>query len=182
MRGWLLRTGSAQLVPIRPGLAAGRKKIKLSGLALDHKVTGDRFYTHVTIVGQRLSQKAPSLEEGADVFISSQDVRGASENPPESECLVKRPVLGDNEGGSSCLVNTHPKRSFSLLVVSPHPWRRWNMLPIYRWGQSELREFWKFRLRGTGFLGEGGREKLPEGGRLSRPVGQLVSSGLPSTL
>ncbi|XP_059261184.1 large neutral amino acids transporter small subunit 3 isoform X2 [Mustela nigripes] len=59
------------------------KKIKLSGLALDHKVTGDRFYTHVTIVGQRLSQKAPSLEEGADVFISSQDVRGASENPPE---------------------------------------------------------------------------------------------------
>ncbi|EFB19492.1 hypothetical protein PANDA_011748, partial [Ailuropoda melanoleuca] len=59
------------------------KKIKLSGLALDHKVTGDRFYTHVTIVGQRLSQKAPSLEEGADVFISSQDVRGASESRPE---------------------------------------------------------------------------------------------------
>uniref|UniRef100_A0A8C0MG49 Solute carrier family 43 member 1 n=1 Tax=Canis lupus familiaris TaxID=9615 RepID=A0A8C0MG49_CANLF len=60
-----------------------KKKIKLSGLALDHKVTGDRFYTHVTIVGQRLSQKAPSLEEGADVFISSQDVRGASGSPPE---------------------------------------------------------------------------------------------------
>ncbi|XP_006728629.2 large neutral amino acids transporter small subunit 3 [Leptonychotes weddellii] len=59
------------------------KKIKLRGLALDHKVTGDRFYTHVTVVGQRLSQKAPSLEEGADVFISSQDVRGASESPPE---------------------------------------------------------------------------------------------------
>ncbi|XP_008055990.1 large neutral amino acids transporter small subunit 3 [Carlito syrichta] len=59
------------------------KKIKLSGLALDHKVTGDRFYTHVTIVGQRLSQKAPSLEEGADAFISSQDVRGTSENLPE---------------------------------------------------------------------------------------------------
>ncbi|XP_012605419.2 large neutral amino acids transporter small subunit 3 isoform X2 [Microcebus murinus] len=59
------------------------KKIKLSGLALDHKVTGDRFYTHVTIVGQRLSQKAPSLEEGADVFISSQDVRGTSEKLPE---------------------------------------------------------------------------------------------------
>ncbi|XP_025783932.1 large neutral amino acids transporter small subunit 3 [Puma concolor] len=59
------------------------KKIKLSGLALDHKVTGDRFYTHVTIVGQRLSQKAPSLEDGAEVFISSQDVRGISESPPE---------------------------------------------------------------------------------------------------
>uniref|UniRef100_A0A8C8SER9 Solute carrier family 43 member 1 n=1 Tax=Pelusios castaneus TaxID=367368 RepID=A0A8C8SER9_9SAUR len=40
------------------------KKIKLSGLALDHKVTGDRFYTHVTAVGQRLSQKGPCLQEG----------------------------------------------------------------------------------------------------------------------
>ncbi|XP_003801385.1 large neutral amino acids transporter small subunit 3 isoform X2 [Otolemur garnettii] len=59
------------------------KKIKLSGLALDHKVTGDRFYTHVTTVGQRLSQKAPSLEEGDDIFISSQDVRGTSEKLPE---------------------------------------------------------------------------------------------------
>ncbi|XP_048216126.1 large neutral amino acids transporter small subunit 3 isoform X2 [Perognathus longimembris pacificus] len=60
------------------------KKIKLIGLALDHKVTGDRFYAHVTIVGQRLSQKAPSLEEGADTFISSQDVHSTSENLPET--------------------------------------------------------------------------------------------------
>ncbi|XP_042532144.1 large neutral amino acids transporter small subunit 3 isoform X4 [Dipodomys spectabilis] len=59
------------------------KKIKLIGLALDHKVTGDRFYAHVNIVGQRLSQKAPSLEEGADTFISSQDVRSTSEHLPE---------------------------------------------------------------------------------------------------
>lgn len=65
---------------------AHRKKIKLSGLALDHKVTGDRFYTHVTVVGQRLSQKAPSLEDSAEVFISSQDVRTTSEQPSESEC------------------------------------------------------------------------------------------------
>ncbi|KAM3852094.1 large neutral amino acids transporter small subunit 3 isoform 1-T3 [Vipera latastei] len=38
------------------------KKIKLSSLALDHKVTGDRFYLHVTAVGQRLSQREPQLE------------------------------------------------------------------------------------------------------------------------
>ncbi|XP_015454499.1 large neutral amino acids transporter small subunit 3 isoform X2 [Pteropus alecto] len=55
------------------------KKIKLTGLALDHKVTGDRFYTHVTIVGQRLSQKAPSME-GDGINISSQDVHRTSEN------------------------------------------------------------------------------------------------------
>uniref|UniRef100_A0A667IQ77 Solute carrier family 43 member 1 n=1 Tax=Lynx canadensis TaxID=61383 RepID=A0A667IQ77_LYNCA len=66
------------------------KKIKLSGLALDHKVTGDRFYTHVTIVGQRLSQKAPSLEDGAEVFISSQDVRGISESPPEKTDILRK--------------------------------------------------------------------------------------------
>lgn len=33
------------------------KKVKLNVLALDHKVTGDRFYVHVTAVGQRLSQR-----------------------------------------------------------------------------------------------------------------------------
>jgi LAT3 family solute carrier family 43 protein 1 len=80
-----LNAYSVWLIPTCSGLAASRKKIKLIGLALDHKVTGDRFYTHVTNVGQRLSQKAPSLEEGADTFISSQDVRGTSENLPESE-------------------------------------------------------------------------------------------------
>ncbi|XP_073901939.1 large neutral amino acids transporter small subunit 3 isoform X4 [Castor canadensis] len=69
-----------------------RKKIKLIGLALDHKVTGDRFYTHVTNVGQRLSQKAPSLEEGADTFISSQDVRGTSENLPEKTNELRQKV------------------------------------------------------------------------------------------
>ncbi|XP_077177082.1 large neutral amino acids transporter small subunit 3 isoform X2 [Paroedura picta] len=38
------------------------KKIKLSSLALDHRVTGDRFYMHVKVVGQRLSQKTPHLD------------------------------------------------------------------------------------------------------------------------
>nr|XP_051710097.1 large neutral amino acids transporter small subunit 3 isoform X3 [Oryctolagus cuniculus] len=66
------------------------KKIICSGLALDHKVTGDRFYTHVTIVGQRLSQKAPSLEEGADVFVSSQDVRSTSDSLPEKTSELRQ--------------------------------------------------------------------------------------------
>ncbi|KAK7822329.1 hypothetical protein U0070_014428 [Myodes glareolus] len=66
------------------------KKIKLIGLALDHKVTGDRFYTHVTIVGQRLSQKAPSLEEGADAFISSQDISGTSEKHREKSVPFRK--------------------------------------------------------------------------------------------
>ncbi|XP_069926362.1 large neutral amino acids transporter small subunit 3 isoform X3 [Oryctolagus cuniculus] len=69
------------------------KKIICSGLALDHKVTGDRFYTHVTIVGQRLSQKAPSLEEGADVFVSSQDVRSTSDSLPEKSVPFRKSLF-----------------------------------------------------------------------------------------
>lgn len=33
------------------------KKVKLTGLVLEHKVTGDRCYTHVTTVGHTLSEK-----------------------------------------------------------------------------------------------------------------------------
>lgn len=149
LRGWLLRVGPASLVPTCPGPAAGRKKIKLSGLALDHKVTGDRFYTHVTIVGQRLSQKAPSLEEGADVFISSQDVRGASESRPESECLLKGLALGDREGGSSCSVSPHPKRSFSppCVLSTPHGVGG-ACSPFTEWGESRAQRILQAQTQG----------------------------------
>ncbi|XP_054419706.1 large neutral amino acids transporter small subunit 3 [Pteronotus mesoamericanus] len=62
------------------------KKIKLTGLALDHKLTGDRFYTHVTAVGQRLSQRSPNME-GDDI---SQEARGTSENPPEKSVPFRK--------------------------------------------------------------------------------------------
>lgn len=110
-----MRVGSAEgLVTTCSGLAAGRKKIKLTGLALDHKVTGDRFYTHVVNVGQRLSQRAPSMEEDD---ISSQDTRG---KPRESEYLARVAALGTGEGGSSHAVSTHTE-GFSLpLQFSQH--------------------------------------------------------------
>lgn len=85
------------------GLTVGRKKIKLIGLALDHKVTGDRSYTHVTIV----SQKAPSLEEGADTFISSPDIPSTSEKHRQSECLLWFPALVGRESTVSSLLGFH---------------------------------------------------------------------------
>ncbi|KAM8923915.1 large neutral amino acids transporter small subunit 3 [Pelodytes ibericus] len=46
-----------------PEETAYTKKVTLHTLALDHKVTGDQFYTHVTTVGQRLSRKGESEKE-----------------------------------------------------------------------------------------------------------------------
>lgn len=66
-----------------------KEKTKLRELALDHRVTGDRFYSYVSTVGQRLSQKAPSLEEGV-LFISSQDVRGGTESSAEKSVPLRR--------------------------------------------------------------------------------------------
>ncbi|XP_023561833.1 large neutral amino acids transporter small subunit 3 isoform X2 [Octodon degus] len=59
------------------------KKIKLAELALTHKVTGDRFYRHVTAVGQRLSQEPRSLDRGTNAFLAPADGRGASQSQPE---------------------------------------------------------------------------------------------------
>uniref|UniRef100_J3SEM5 Large neutral amino acids transporter small subunit 3-like n=1 Tax=Crotalus adamanteus TaxID=8729 RepID=J3SEM5_CROAD len=62
------------------------KKIKLRSLALDHKVTGDRFYLHVTAVGQRLSQREPQLEGGKKILYPSvQDLcQGATKSAQRS--------------------------------------------------------------------------------------------------
>ncbi|XP_055280120.1 large neutral amino acids transporter small subunit 3 isoform X3 [Moschus berezovskii] len=66
-----------------------KEKTKLRELALDHRVTGDRFYSYVSTVGQRLSQKAPSLEEGV-LFIPAQDVRGGAESSAEKSVPLRR--------------------------------------------------------------------------------------------
>lgn len=130
---------SAQPALSYSALTVARKKIKLIGLALDHKVTGDRFYTHVTIVGQRLSQKSPSLEEGADAFISPPDIPGTSEKTPESECLVRFLTVGGGEDAMSPLLRFRN----TLLMV---------------WvGKSQLTGKFRFRDPPRDLLGEGGR-------------------------
>nr|XP_015209456.1 PREDICTED: large neutral amino acids transporter small subunit 3 [Lepisosteus oculatus] len=68
---------------------AWEKKIKLSGLALDHKVTGDRFYSHVTTVGQRLSQK----HRDVDCSTENIDHRTEPQNPVSFRSSVCSPIF-----------------------------------------------------------------------------------------
>ncbi|KAG6921620.1 solute carrier family 43, member 1, partial [Chelydra serpentina] len=77
---------------LSPPLSWARKKIKLSGLALDHRVTGDRFYTHVTTVGQRLSQKGPCPQEGKELCPSTQDLYHGATMPSEYSIPFRRSV------------------------------------------------------------------------------------------
>ncbi|XP_060627813.2 large neutral amino acids transporter small subunit 3 [Anolis sagrei] len=69
------------------------KKIKLSSLALDHKVTGDRFYVHVTAVGQRLSQRVPHSEETKEeLYPSMQDLCQGPSKSSERSIPFRRSV------------------------------------------------------------------------------------------
>ncbi|XP_053883908.1 large neutral amino acids transporter small subunit 3 [Malaclemys terrapin pileata] len=68
------------------------KKIKLSELALDHRVTGDRFYIHVTTVGQRLSQKGSCPQGGKELCPSTQDLCHGATVPAEYSIPFRRSV------------------------------------------------------------------------------------------
>uniref|UniRef100_A0A8D0HKL2 Solute carrier family 43 member 1 n=1 Tax=Sphenodon punctatus TaxID=8508 RepID=A0A8D0HKL2_SPHPU len=75
-----------------PEEASYTKKIKLKGLALDHKVTGDRFYTHVTAVGQRLSQKEPQLDDRSGLYPSAQNLFRGAAGPAQRELPFRHSV------------------------------------------------------------------------------------------
>ncbi|XP_048852272.1 solute carrier family 43 member 1b isoform X2 [Brienomyrus brachyistius] len=68
-----------------PEEATYTKHIKLKGLALDHRVTGERFHSHVMVVGQRLSQKHRELDH------SSERLQGAG-GPVQSTVPFRRSV------------------------------------------------------------------------------------------
>ncbi|EHB10152.1 Large neutral amino acids transporter small subunit 3 [Heterocephalus glaber] len=59
------------------------RMMKPTGLGLGHKLTGDRFSIHARVVGQRLSQRAPSLEDGAGAFLPAQQ-------PPEKSVPLRK--------------------------------------------------------------------------------------------
>ncbi|KAM5142403.1 large neutral amino acids transporter small subunit 3 isoform 2-T2 [Mantella aurantiaca] len=58
-----------------------KKKVTLRSLALDHKVTGDQFYTHVTMVGQRLSRKEDHECDHLSNEDSSEHVKNNASSP-----------------------------------------------------------------------------------------------------
>ncbi|KAM4702498.1 large neutral amino acids transporter small subunit 3 [Rhinophrynus dorsalis] len=67
-----------------PEESAYTKKVTLRTLALDHKVTGDQFYTHMTTVGERLSRKKYFKEEN----LSNEDLSTPSKNGSESPSFI----------------------------------------------------------------------------------------------
>ncbi|XP_060709385.1 large neutral amino acids transporter small subunit 3-like [Hemiscyllium ocellatum] len=74
-----------------PEEASYVKKIKLSSLALDHKVTGDRFYVHVSNVGQRLSQKLPEHDEFK--HLSTDSIAKADSTKKETSIPFRKSVF-----------------------------------------------------------------------------------------
>ncbi|XP_062896222.1 large neutral amino acids transporter small subunit 3-like, partial [Mobula hypostoma] len=64
-----------------PEEASYIQKVKLNSLALDHKVTGDRFYVHVTTVGQRLSHRLNPPQE--HTHLSTESLGQAKRPGPE---------------------------------------------------------------------------------------------------
>ncbi|XP_048852273.1 solute carrier family 43 member 1b isoform X3 [Brienomyrus brachyistius] len=105
-----------------PEEATYTKHIKLKGLALDHRVTGERFHSHVMVVGQRLSQKHRELDH------SSERLQGAG-GPGES-MEAQTPAGTRREGKHS---NPKVSHASPQTVQSTVPFRRSVCSPIFLW-------------------------------------------------
>ncbi|XP_068963801.1 large neutral amino acids transporter small subunit 3 [Petaurus breviceps papuanus] len=69
------------------------EKIKVNGLASEHKVTGDRSLVHVTTTSQQLNQKAPNAEEEREFFSLSPEAEGSLAAPPEKSVPFRKSLF-----------------------------------------------------------------------------------------
>ncbi|XP_074087602.1 large neutral amino acids transporter small subunit 3 isoform X2 [Macrotis lagotis] len=69
------------------------KKVKVNGLALDHKMTGDRSVVHVTTTSQQLNPKTPNGEEEREFAPLSQEVKGTSDALPEKSVPFRKSLF-----------------------------------------------------------------------------------------
>ncbi|KAM8970733.1 large neutral amino acids transporter small subunit 3 isoform X1 [Sarcophilus harrisii] len=76
-----------------PEEASYMKKIKVNGLALDHKVTGDRSFVHVTTTSQQLNEKTPNVEEEREFDSLSQEVENTVAAAPEKSVPFRKSLF-----------------------------------------------------------------------------------------
>ncbi|XP_004869838.1 large neutral amino acids transporter small subunit 3 [Heterocephalus glaber] len=119
------------------------RMMKPTGLGLGHKLTGDRFSIHARVVGQRLSQRAPSLEDGAGAFLPAQQ-------PPEKSVPLRKSLCA-------------PIFLWSLLTMGITQLR----IIFYMAAMNKMLEF---LVTGGQAHGERGARRVARGGRVPWPL------------
>ncbi|XP_027716137.1 large neutral amino acids transporter small subunit 3 isoform X2 [Vombatus ursinus] len=76
-----------------PEEASYRRKIKVNGLALDHKVTGPGSHVHVTTMSQQLNPKTPDVEEEREFFSLSREAEGTMAATPEKSVPFRKSLF-----------------------------------------------------------------------------------------